>query len=166
MPPPSEPLEAFVEVARSYCGLIEQVETLSRDTVLDRLAVLLPRLLELAVQLPSDEPSTDVDAGEVSYGAWRERLVAVNHTLGDLGDYWTSMDVGGDQEPEVVNLPLAADLADIWRDLRGGLSLVAVPETIVDAVWEWRFNFEIHWGAHAVEALRAVHAARTHSPRD
>ena len=166
MPPPSGPLEAFVEAARSYCDLVEQVETLPRETVLDRLAVLLPRLLELAVRLPSDEPPTDVEAEEIRYGAWRERFVALNQALGDLGDYWTSMEVGGDQEPEVVNLPLADDLADIWRDLRGGLSLVDAPETVVDAVWEWRSNFDIHWGAHAVEALRAVHAARMHSPRE
>ncbi|WP_374969508.1 DUF5063 domain-containing protein [Terrabacter sp. BE26] len=165
MPPASGAVEAFAAVARSYCDLIEQVETLSLETVLDRLALLLPRLLELAVQLQSDEPSGDVTGDEVSYGAWRERYVAVNGALGNLGDYWTTMEVGGDQEPEVVNLPLADDRADIWRDLRAGLSLVGAPETVVDAVWEWRFNFETHWGAHAVEALRAVHGARTLSPR-
>ena len=166
VPPASETVETFIEVARSYCELVEQVETLSRETVLDRLAVLLPRLIELAVRLPSVEPSADVSADEVTYGAWRERFVAVNGALADRGSYWTSMEVCGDEEPEVVNLPLADDLADMWRDLRAGLSLVGVPETAVDAVWEWRFNFEIHWGAHAVEALRAVHAARTHAPRE
>jgi len=156
-----EPIATFIEVARSYCELIEHVEELSRGIVLDRLAVLLPRLVELAVQLPSVEPSDGVAAEDPRYGAWRERFVALNGTLGDLGDYWTTMDVHGVQEPEVVNLPLADDLADIWHDLRCGLSLADVSETVVDAVWTWRFNFDIHWGNHAVEALRAVHSART-----
>ncbi|GGN07013.1 hypothetical protein GCM10009721_38370 [Terrabacter tumescens] len=165
MPSPSEPVEAFIEVARSYCELIEHVETLPRATVLDDLAVLLPRLLELVVRLPAVEPSDDVEADEVSYGEWRKRYVALNEILAGVGDYWTAAEVRGDQQPEVVNLPLADDLADIWHDLRAGLSLVGGPPTVDNAVWEWRFHFEIHWGRHAVEALRAVHAARSDSPR-
>ena len=27
-----------------------------------------------------------------------------------------------------------------------------------DVVWEWRFGFYSHWGRHATEALRALHA--------
>jgi hypothetical protein len=26
-------------------------------------------------------------------------------------------------------------------------------------VWEWRFHFDVHWGEHAVDALRALHRA-------
>lgn len=165
MSSPSETVEAFIETARSFCDLVEQVETQSRETVLDRLAVLLPRLLELAVQLPSEQSAEDVEPPGTSYGAWQARFVAIGQTLGDVGEYWTSVDVGGDRQPEVVNLPVADDLADIWSDLRDGLSLLDGAGSVVDAVWEWRFSFDIHWGAHAVEALRAVHAARTSARR-
>ena len=27
------------------------------------------------------------------------------------------------------------------------------------AIWEWRFNFNYHWGEHAVDALRALQRA-------
>ena len=50
------------------------------------------------------------------------------------------MEVCGDEGREVVDLPLADDLADMWRDLRARLSLVGVPETAVDAVWEWQLD--------------------------
>jgi hypothetical protein len=26
-----------------------------------------------------------------------------------------------------------------------------------EVTWDWRFTFRIHWGAHATEALRAIH---------
>ena len=25
------------------------------------------------------------------------------------------------------------------------------------AIWHWRYNFEVHWGDHAIDALRALH---------
>ena len=28
---------------------------------------------------------------------------------------------------------------------------------LVDALWEWGFNFQAHWGEHASSAIRALH---------
>jgi hypothetical protein len=52
---------------------------------------------------------------------------------------------------------LAGDLSEIWADLREGLSLYDHGH-VVEAVWEWRFGFEHHWGTHLVAAQRAIHA--------
>ena len=48
-------------------------------------------------------------------------------------------------------------LADIYRDVHEGLVLweMARPE---QAVWEWRFGYWSHWGAHLVEALSAIYS--------
>jgi hypothetical protein len=27
-----------------------------------------------------------------------------------------------------------------------------------EAVWEWKFNMQIHWGHHVVGALRPIHS--------
>jgi aryl-alcohol dehydrogenase-like predicted oxidoreductase len=34
--------------------------------------------------------------------------------------------------------------------------LSAIPRRESAAVWEWRFHFDVHWGDHAVDALRAL----------
>lgn len=154
-----ESVQAFRSLAEAYCALVEQVEHLESHEVLRRLSVLLPALIAQAPDLPELEPTEGYDAPEISHSAWSERFAAIQRTLGHLGDYWTTMEARSIAEPDVVSLPVADDLADIWRDLRGGLDTLAEDGAVADAVWEWRFNFGIHWGAHATEALRAVHAA-------
>lgn len=59
-----------------------------------------------------------------------------------------------DTEPVTSNL--ADDLADIYRDIKGGLVLFDSQHPI-DAAWEWRFGFQTHWGHHLVGAQRAIH---------
>ena len=49
------------------------------------------------------------------------------------------------------------DLNDIYRDLRRGLAYWRDGQT-GNALREWRFDFQIHWGKHATSALRAVFA--------
>ena len=60
------------------------------------------------------------------------------------------------QEEASVTNSLADDLADIYRDLKAGLSLYEA-EHPIDAAWEWRFRFQIHWGQHLVGAMRPIH---------
>lgn len=155
-----EPVDSFRALAEAYCALVEHVEDAERGALVERLAVLLPQLIHAASRLPVLEPDPDTDVPEISHGDWMSRFSALNAKLGEHADYWTTMRVHGDAEPEVVNLSLADDLADIWRDLAGGLAVLSANGATSDAVWEWRFNFRNHWGTHAVEALRAIHAAR------
>jgi hypothetical protein len=54
---------------------------------------------------------------------------------------------------------LADDLRDVYSDVRRGLALWDSPAPPDAAIWEWRFQFEIHWGDHAIDALRALHRA-------
>jgi len=44
-------------------------------------------------------------------------------------------------------------LSDIYLDIKRGLILFDGHHPI-DAAWEWRFNFQIHWGQHLVGAQR------------
>ena len=51
---------------------------------------------------------------------------------------------------------LAYDLADIYADLSEGFSLFRAGHTN-EAVWSWCYSFRIHWGRHAVSAIRSLH---------
>ena len=58
-------------------------------------------------------------------------------------------------EPPVVG-DLADDLVDIYRDVATGLCLYDAGG-IDDALWQWGFRFQTHWGEHASSAIRALH---------
>jgi hypothetical protein len=57
-----------------------------------------------------------------------------------------------------VILPIADDVADVWRDVKRGLLALGEGHRPDDVTWQWRFDFYSHWGRHATEALRALHA--------
>lgn len=51
---------------------------------------------------------------------------------------------------------LVDDIQDIYADVAGGLRAYRGNRR-AQAVWEWRFNLQIHWGEHATGAIRALH---------
>jgi len=59
-------------------------------------------------------------------------------------------------QDEPVMGDLADDLADIYHHLAKGLRLHELGK-VDDALWEWGFNFQAHWGEHASSAIRALH---------
>jgi hypothetical protein len=68
--------------------------------------------------------------------------------------YWKVFDPY-EQEPPVAG-SLSDDLLDVYRDVGEGLALWESGQD-ANAIWEWRFSFESHWGARAIDAMRALH---------
>ncbi|WP_367281435.1 DUF5063 domain-containing protein [Planococcus shixiaomingii] len=60
-----------------------------------------------------------------------------------------------DKEP-VIGL-LSDDVSDIYLDIMRGLLLYKQGD-YTEAVWQWKFNFNIHWGKHATSAIHALHS--------
>lgn len=77
--------------------------------------------------------------------------------------YWTTIDPVAplDAEPPVVNLPVTDDLVDIWRDVAEAVRAADGGAADADVAWQLRFSCRTHWGRHATEALRALHARET-----
>ena len=99
-------------------------------------------LVANALLLPDLEPTT-ADPLDDPEGLDSEcqDVAAAAATLGvDL--YWEVFDPRELSEP--VAGSLSDDLADIYRDLRRGLA--AAERDIEEAVWDWRFSYETHWG--------------------
>lgn len=57
-------------------------------------------------------------------------------------------------EPELGEI--ADDLGDIYKDVKEGL-LAFQSDLKALAIWHWHQTWAMHWGAHAVSALRALH---------
>jgi hypothetical protein len=51
---------------------------------------------------------------------------------------------------------LSDDITDIYRDVVTGLREYEAGRR-TQALWEWGFGFQAHWGEHATGAIRALH---------
>jgi hypothetical protein len=60
-----------------------------------------------------------------------------------------------DMDSELGLGDLCDDLLDIWQDLRRGLEEWRAGRP-AQALWEWRFGFDHHWGRHAGGARKAL----------
>lgn len=144
--------QRFFEVAERYCAWAEGPAS---DSDLLTARKLLAELHLLAIELPNGECGKETE-DVVSHESWRKVLDRFSEL--PLNLYWDVFDPLK-EEPPVVN-SLADDLADIYRDLKEGVILYGQGD-IVEATWQWRFLFEIHWGAHLTGAQRAIHCYLT-----
>jgi hypothetical protein len=144
------------EVER-FCEVIDQAESLRPVEFLAEVAQALAELVAAVGRLPDVDP-TDADLPEEpSLVRVRDRWGPVESVLGDSGWYSTTpdaciFDAGG------VWWPLTDDLVDVWADVKRGLVALDLGAPEVDVLWQWRFDFYAHWGRHATDALRALHA--------
>jgi hypothetical protein len=91
-----------------------------------------------------------------------------------------SAELGGRQRPIFSDYRPSWDLKNTWHgrptindgrvlldgidELAPGTEGAAIIEPLSDEFWEWRFHFDVHWGDHAVDALRALHRACREQP--
>jgi len=158
----SPDVAVFVDQARQFCELTDKANEYAQDK---RLAAVRQRLLELyeaGSNLPEVEAPQGIDADESPEApmSWPG--------FGDVDVYWEVFDPYEESAP--VAGSLSDDVLDIYRDVRRGLDLwdkgakTNGDNYRLSAIWEWRFHFDMHWGDHAIDALRALHRARKLRP--
>ncbi len=152
----------MVQAARTYCGLIDRLDTIGGEHLVEAASRLLPRLHAAVASLPVGEraaaavPLVDI---ETRFALYRR----IRRKLGQRDAYWLEYD----QLPleEEMSGSLADDLTDIYFDLRRGLQLLDEdsPVAPVRAARDWRTSYREHWGEHLVDAERHVfHLLRAH----
>jgi hypothetical protein len=145
------PVEVFASAARRFIELVDSFAEIPIDQRTEHAAISLAALYAAAISLPATEPKdVQVESFKVDLPA-RWPGFAENRYFEVFDPLVEDDPVGGD---------LADDFRDVYRDVRRGLT--AYDRGLVeDAVCYWRFQFEIHWGDHAVDALRALHRILT-----
>jgi hypothetical protein len=112
----------------------------------------LAALYAAALQLPERPPTSPRDLPPEREGMSRFRR------FGSLPiNYYGAADPLVVPATELLVGDLADGLSDVWSDVRRGLELYEAG-LVPEAGWSWRFDFETHWGAHAANALAALHA--------
>lgn len=150
----------MLKEATRYCELIEHEGVVARGDLVEQLRVALGELFVTACRLPTVEPDSDHDVPDVSHQDWHRIYLELGPRL-DADYYWSTRPLPFDParaEPEFTIGSLCDDLADIWQDLTAGLRGRETRMTENDVLWHWKFSFESHWGQHAVDALRVLHA--------
>ncbi|RIH82849.1 hypothetical protein Mterra_02512 [Calidithermus terrae] len=163
-------LSAFAELASEFCRFVEE-ETLPARGFAQRLHHLLSGLYLGALELPhtdvlfkpgaadAEVPYTEAEdrTGQELYQQTGRVAARLTEHLGEIDHYLEVFDPYETSNAETVGGSLVDDISDIYRDLLAGLRQWERGESGA-ALWEWRFNFEVHWGEHAISAIRAIHA--------
>jgi hypothetical protein len=151
----SPQLDAFASEARRFVAWArgEDADAMTAAAALRRVVALYGEALRLpnTVEVP---PSLD-EVAQVSEDEWR---LVFDHAqtlpLRHYGEVFDPLELPP-EDPVVGDV--ADDIADIYRDIASGLRLFDSGRSS-DALWEWGYNFRVHWGKHAGGAIRALHA--------
>lgn len=109
----------------------------------------LPNRLELGD--PLSEEGADVGPTTAEWEAVYRRMSALPF------QHYSCVEPGAEDAEDLGVGDLHDDLADIWRDVREGLEHWRAGRP-GDALFHWHSLFRVHWGAHAADALRELHA--------
>jgi hypothetical protein len=107
------------------------------------------------MKVPNLEPDDEDVSDKVT--AEQQKSVCWRFSSLPIQGYWDVFDPLITEGGEAVFNSLSDDLADIYRDIKEGLVLYDAGK-LKDAVWEWQFNFKIHWGQHLTGAQRAINS--------
>lgn len=169
----------MAESAGRYCDWIETLDPDAAGTetgaaklkIVTTARSLLLELLASATALceegewPEGTSTVAPGAAEVTHAEYNTVFRRVGRSLPisyyrDIV-YRDTADLDSDEPTGLGDL--GDDLADIWRDLKCGLRHWNGGDH-GEAAWQWRFQYNSHWGTHAVDALRQLHGYATAGP--
>ncbi len=153
----------FRHSAREFCDFIDGIVKGTHPHLYADLLRLLTQLAAAGLALPPCGESGDGEYGDMrlSHEDWQNvgRAIgsATASAVGELID-----DAEGDDPDAQRASMLWDDLAGIYVDLKSGIRVLdlGTDDAKADAVWQWRFDYESHWGTHLFSALQTVHAIR------
>lgn len=140
-------VDDFFNSAVSYCKIIENFNFNQEKSKLKNLLISLVDLYSKALHLPEVEPEnekvTDIE------------ITVPQINFAQYDNYWEVFNPYHFEEPLVASL--SDDILDIYKDVKEGIVLYEQNQSI-EAIWQWKFGLEIHWGNHALDAIRALHS--------
>jgi len=183
----NDDLRRFVEAVQRFCEVIEQVESLPKAFLLQRMDELIPLVYHAAYYLPDYpwEDEDDDDDSEESLREFRERTQytdelkkslrkrraagspvegILKRKLGSFDEYTFVYDPVDRDDREAIPGSLVDDLQSVYWDLKDALDLYNTGDElgIREAIWDWSFGRKHHWGCHAIRAMPVVHSLIRH----
>jgi len=159
----------FVAVAKSFCDYMDQLETTDKAGFLETTTRLLPLLYLKASLLPVNELISDDQpetfASEEQYSDLAQTIAGL---LGADDAYLEVFHPDIRYSDTPVATFASENLADIWQDLFNFISVfrMGYDDTMNDALYVCRTNFEQFWGQSLVNVLRALHNCKYSATED
>jgi hypothetical protein len=146
--------EYFSKIVRRYCDWAEN-PAISNEIDFQTAQRILAELFLSVLDLPDGVFEDDVKLESVSIEEWK----AIRERFSNLpvNGYWIVFDPTQAKENDTVFALLSDDLADIYQDIKYGLLLFHAGH-IEEAIWQWKFNFKIHWGRHLLNAQKVIYS--------
>jgi hypothetical protein len=141
-------VNAFIQSAVNYCSTMECFDSNHDDNKLKSLLISLSDIYSKALNLPEVEPKNS-QVKDLKLSVPKINFKQYDH-------YWEVFNPYYLDEP--IGTSLSDDVLDIYKDVKQGLVLYEKKQHL-EAIWHWKFTFEVHWGSHAVNAIRALHSA-------
>ena len=157
--------QAFTATAQRFCILLEH-PIRDRDAWLADILKTLAALYAAAAvlhEIPPPAEGRDIPAEfKLTNDEWNALYLHLKHALGNDAHYSAHFNplTTNPQTDEPTQGDLADDLADIYRDLKPGLTAWNTGDDtyLADILFQWLdMGHRHHWGRHATDALRALH---------
>jgi hypothetical protein len=140
-------VDGFVAAARRFVQFVEESAILSRDSFVVEVQSRLLDVYTGAMSLDSGVAAEDAEPpSSMTTDEWWSLFQRLQGQLGTFDS--------------VVDGSLADDIADVYRDLRDGFAAYG-SFGLDEAVWNWRTEFDSHWGRHAAHAIFALQVLRS-----
>ena len=150
-------MHVFYTTAKRYCRFLREwvIDSQSAPELID----ILMDLYRYAMRLPAGDAIIPEEVGKgMGEAGPREEKPFAGKVKFDPDYpflYYERLDPFDDSK-ENCQLSLAADLGDMYDDLEQGIIMYENDEKAW-ATSTWKKNFELHWGRHAVNAIRVLH---------
>jgi len=152
--------QIFLDASKHFCSFIEKgsADTEKAFLLLTQNHLLI--LYNLGRNLPVVILETDTIFNMEVNGAEMKALLKFIGKRVPFSYYWLVLNpVDEAGLPETGTVDLIDDLGDIYSDLKEALILFGKDDLGANenAIFQFKFGYENHWGEHCIEALYAIH---------
>ncbi len=148
-------LENYVSILEEYFALIENCRSFPKYRFFNECARLLPVIYSASLDLPKTEGGDEEI--EIDESKLAKPMADIGNLLGEQDAYHEVFDPLIDEYSLIT--VISDDLSDIYLDLKSGYLkyIKGTDESISQAIWDWRFSLQHHFGDHLVDVMRPIH---------
>ncbi|MFT8317259.1 MAG: DUF5063 domain-containing protein [Sporolactobacillus sp.] len=140
---------SFYKTAESFYKFVDSLEKCNSDSVYEDLLKKLLSVYREGLYLPQVDFDTDI-----KYPKSR-KILCPKIDIMKYDTYWEVFNSYHFEQP--IQGSLVDDIKNIYIELKKG-EYYYQRQQFSEAIWQWKFGFETHWGLHAIEAIRALHS--------
>jgi hypothetical protein len=156
----SEEYLIFKKSVDELFHLLEEETTASTYEFRCKLHKVLSKVYALSWDLPPIELQFETEKEDLlSEHQLKKMNLLISNKLGDKNFYFEVFDPFHLEKEDPTQGWLIDDLSDIYKEIKNGILKIESkkPAFIEDGIWDIVFGRNVHWGNHAINAIRALH---------